>query len=174
MHQSEARFRRLSALSADVYWEQDEELRFTLVSSSTSSKMEPGRADALVGKTRWETDYVNMAAADWAAHRAVLEARQPFRDLELCRYDASGQLVTGSFMDYCLPRATDVPSYQVDTRETPCTHNPLGVKGCGEAGAIGAPAALINAITDALGVKDIPMPATPQTVWRTLQQKKAA
>jgi carbon-monoxide dehydrogenase large subunit len=93
---------------------------------------------------------------------------------EGCAYDATGQLLTGSFMDYCLPRATDVPSYQVDTRETPCTHNPLGVKGCGEAGAIGAPAALINAITDALGVKDIPMPATPQTVWRTLKNKKAA
>jgi len=94
---------------------------------------------------------------------------------EGCRYDPdSGQLVTGSFMDYCIPRADDVPSFQVDTRETPCTHNPLGVKGCGEAGAIGSPAALINAITDALGVKDVPMPATPQTVWRVLQKKKAA
>ncbi len=94
---------------------------------------------------------------------------------EGCRYDPdSGQLVTGSFMDYCIPRADDVPSFQVDTRETPCTHNPLGVKGCGEAGAIGSPAALMNAITDALGVKDVPMPASPQTVWRVLQQKKAA
>jgi carbon-monoxide dehydrogenase large subunit len=93
---------------------------------------------------------------------------------EKCHYDASGQLVTGSFMDYSIPRAVDVPSFQVDTRETPCTHNPLGVKGCGEAGAIGAPAALMNAITDAIGVKDLPMPATPQTVWRALQQKKAA
>ena len=92
---------------------------------------------------------------------------------EACRYDASGQLVTGSFMDYCLPRAGDVPSFKVDTRETPCTHNPLGVKGCGEAGAIGAPAAVMNAITDALGVKDLPMPATAQTVWRSLQQKAA-
>ncbi len=93
---------------------------------------------------------------------------------EGAKYDSHAQLLTGSFMDYCIPRADDVPNYQVDTRETPCTHNPLGVKGCGEAGAIGAPAALINAITDALGVKDIPMPATPQTVWRTLNQKKAA
>ena len=94
---------------------------------------------------------------------------------EGCRYDdASGQLVTGSFMDYCIPRADDVPSFQVDTRETPCTHNPLGVKGCGEAGAIGAPAALMNAITDAIGVKDLPMPATPQTVWRAIQNQKAA
>ncbi len=93
---------------------------------------------------------------------------------EGCRYDDSGQLVTGSFMDYCIPRADDVPSFQVDTRETPCTHNPLGVKGCGEAGAIGAPAALMNAITDALGVKDMPMPATPQAVWTALKSKKAA
>jgi aerobic carbon-monoxide dehydrogenase large subunit len=94
---------------------------------------------------------------------------------EGCSYDdASGQLVTGSFMDYCIPRADDLPSFQVDTRETPCTHNPLGVKGCGEAGAIGSPAALMNAITDALGVKDLPMPATPQTVWRALQNRKAA
>jgi carbon-monoxide dehydrogenase large subunit len=93
---------------------------------------------------------------------------------EGAKYDSHGQLVTGSFMDYAIPRADDLPFFQVDTRETPCTHNPLGVKGCGEAGAIGAPAALINAITDALGVKDIAMPATPQTVWRTLNQKKAA
>ena len=93
---------------------------------------------------------------------------------EGCHYDATGQLVTGSFMDYAIPRADDVPSYAVDTRETPCTHNPLGVKGCGEAGAIGAPAALMNAITDALGVRDCPMPATPQTVWNVLQKKKAA
>jgi carbon-monoxide dehydrogenase large subunit len=87
------------------------------------------------------------------------------------RYDAEGQLLSGAFMDYAIPRASDVPSYKVDTRETPCTHNPLGVKGCGEAGAIGAPAAVINAITDALGVKDIPMPATAHTVWKSLQQR---
>jgi carbon-monoxide dehydrogenase large subunit len=95
--------------------------------------------------------------------------------IEGCRYDAeSGQLVTGSFMDYSLPRAGDVPMFKVDTRETPCTHNPLGVKGCGEAGAIGAPAAVMNAITDALGVKDIAMPATAQTVWKHLQEKSHA
>jgi carbon-monoxide dehydrogenase large subunit len=88
---------------------------------------------------------------------------------ESCRYGADGQLLTGSFLDYCIPRADDVPSFTVDTCETPCTHNPLGVKGCGEAGAIGAPAALMNAITDALGVKDLPMPATAETVWRALR-----
>jgi carbon-monoxide dehydrogenase large subunit len=82
----------------------------------------------------------------------------------------SGQLLTGSFMDYCIPRSSDVPLFTLDTRETPCTHNPLGVKGCGEAGAIGAPAAVMNAITDALGVKDVPMPATAQTVWQHLRR----
>jgi carbon-monoxide dehydrogenase large subunit len=79
---------------------------------------------------------------------------------ESCRYDKdSGQLLTGSMLDYCLPRADDVPSFKIGTEVTPCTHNPLGVKGCGEAGAIGAPA-LINAITDAIGVREIEMPAT--------------
>ena len=84
-------------------------------------------------------------------------------------YDESGQLVTGSFMDYCMPRADDLPSFEVDTTVTPCTHNPLGVKGCGEAGAIGAPAAVMNAVTDALRVKDLAMPASPERVWRALQ-----
>jgi len=94
---------------------------------------------------------------------------------ENCHYDPeSGQLITGSFGDYSIPRADDVPSYQVDTRETPCTHNPLGVKGCGEAGAIGAPAAVINAITDALGVKDMPMPATAETVWKVIRANRKA
>jgi len=93
---------------------------------------------------------------------------------EGCKYDAEGQLSTGSFGDYCIPRATDVPSFKLDTRETPCTHNPLGVKGCGEAGAIGAPAAVMNAITDALGVKDVAMPATANTVWKHLREKSHA
>ncbi len=89
---------------------------------------------------------------------------------EGCAYDETGQLITGSLNDYCLPRASDLPLFKIDTRETPCTHNPLGVKGCGEAGAIGAPAAVMNAITDALGVKDVPMPATAQSVWRAMHR----
>ncbi len=84
-------------------------------------------------------------------------------------YDDAGQLVTGSYMDYCMPRADDMPSFTVDTTVTPCTHNPLGVKGCGEAGAIGATAAVMNAVTDALGVKSLAMPATPETVWKALR-----
>ncbi|MCO5125325.1 MAG: xanthine dehydrogenase family protein molybdopterin-binding subunit [Rhizobacter sp.] len=87
--------------------------------------------------------------------------------LEACRYDPeSGQLLTGSYMDYAMPRADDLPSFTVDHTVTPCTHNPLGVKGCGEAGAIGSPPAFINALTDALGVAEIAMPATPERVWR--------
>ena len=92
--------------------------------------------------------------------------------LEGCVYDADGQLVTGSYMDYCMPRADDVPNFKVSTQVTPCPHNPLGVKGCGEAGAIAAPAAVMNAVTDALrsaGVtKPIDMPATPGKVWAAL------
>jgi carbon-monoxide dehydrogenase large subunit len=87
--------------------------------------------------------------------------------MESCVYDPeSGQLLTGSFMDYAMPRAADVPTIKLGTTNTPCSHNPLGVKGCGEAGAIGSPPAYINAITDALGIKDLAMPATPERVWR--------
>jgi len=89
--------------------------------------------------------------------------------LEQAVYDDSGQLVNASFMDYTMPRADDVPSFKVGTVVTPCTHNPLGVKGCGEAGAIGSPPAVINAVCDALGVRHIEMPATPEKVWRALQ-----
>jgi len=90
--------------------------------------------------------------------------------LEHTVYDENGQLLTGSFMDYAMPRADDLPSYNVAMSNTPCPSNPLGVKGCGEAGAIAAPAALMNAITDALGHEDIIMPATPQAVWRAAQK----
>ncbi|HVL74350.1 MAG TPA: xanthine dehydrogenase family protein molybdopterin-binding subunit [Beijerinckiaceae bacterium] len=87
-------------------------------------------------------------------------------------YDPSGQLVTASYMDYQMPRAEDLPSFTVATTVTPCPSNALGVKGCGEAGAIAAPAAVINALTDALGHEDIAMPATPQAVWRAAQKSR--
>jgi aerobic carbon-monoxide dehydrogenase large subunit len=92
--------------------------------------------------------------------------------LEGAVYDSGGQLVTGSFMDYAMPHAHDLPSFKVDTTETKAPSNPLGIKGCGEAGAIASPAAVINAITDALGIEDVPMPATPNTVWSALQRVK--
>lgn len=93
--------------------------------------------------------------------------------MENCVYDKeSGQLLTGSFMDYAMPRADDFPKFTLDTICTPCTHNPLGTKGCGEAGAIGSPPAVINAVLDALkdlGVKDLDMPASPGRVWEAIQ-----
>ena len=96
--------------------------------------------------------------------------------LEEAIYDPEGQLLTGSYMDYCMPRADNLPSIQVAHETTLCTHNSLGVKGCGEVGAIGSPPAVINAVLDALtdfGVEDIAMPATPARVWRAIQDAKA-
>ncbi|MBE1298112.1 MAG: molybdopterin-dependent oxidoreductase [Rhodobacteraceae bacterium] len=94
--------------------------------------------------------------------------------LEGCVYDENGQLLSASYMDYAMPRADDVPFYQVDhSCQTPCTHNPLGVKGCGEAGAIGSPPAVVNAVVDALqaagkDVTHIDMTLTPNRVWTAL------
>ncbi|MEY2781720.1 MAG: hypothetical protein RL307_1424 [Pseudomonadota bacterium] len=97
--------------------------------------------------------------------------------LENCVYDReTGQLLSGSFMDYAMPRADDMPHFNIGHVCTPCTHNPLGTKGCGEAGAIGSPPAVINAVLDALaplGVKDLDMPATPHRVWQAIQHAKA-
>jgi carbon-monoxide dehydrogenase large subunit len=87
-------------------------------------------------------------------------------------YNADGQLVTGSFMDYTMPRAGNLPSFKVDTTVTKCPSNPLGIKGCGEAGAIAAPAAVMNAITDAIGSEDIAMPATAAAVWAAVQKAR--
>ncbi|MGR3796333.1 xanthine dehydrogenase family protein molybdopterin-binding subunit [Vannielia sp. SX4] len=94
--------------------------------------------------------------------------------LENCAYDDDGQLLSGSYMDYAMPRAADLPNFVVDhSCQTPCTHNPLGVKGCGEAGAIGSPPALVNAVCDALqragkDVKHIDMPLSPSRVWAAM------
>jgi carbon-monoxide dehydrogenase large subunit len=98
--------------------------------------------------------------------------------LERTAYDPeSGQLLSGSFMDYALPRADDLPDIEVELVEVPCVANPLGVKGAGEAGAVGSPPAIINAIIDALsgdGVTHIDMPATPEVVWKAMAIAKAA
>jgi aerobic carbon-monoxide dehydrogenase large subunit len=101
--------------------------------------------------------------------------------LERCVYDAAtGQLVTGSFTDYCLPRADDLPAIGFAYNVVPCRSNPLGIKGAGEAGAIGAPPALVNAVVDALsplGIEHLDMPLTPERVWsaiRTAKAKRAA
>ena len=94
--------------------------------------------------------------------------------LENCAYDSDGQLLSASYMDYAMPRATDIPNITVDhSCQTPCTHNPLGVKGCGEAGAIGSPPALVNAVLDALNrnghdIPHIDMPLSPSRVWSAM------
>ncbi len=97
--------------------------------------------------------------------------------MEQCVYDReTGQLLTGSFMDYTMPRADDFPEFKIGHECTPCTTNPLGTKGCGEAGAIGSPPAVINAVLDALsalGVTDFDMPASPHRVWSAIQSAKA-
>ena len=90
--------------------------------------------------------------------------------MEHTAYDpASGQLLSGSLMDYALPRASDLPDIEVELIEVPCTSNPLGVKGAGEAGAVGSPPAMINALVDALNGRPVDMPATPERVWKLLQ-----
>jgi len=95
--------------------------------------------------------------------------------LENCAYDSDGQLLSASYMDYAMPRASDLPFYDVDhSCQTPCTHNPLGVKGCGEAGAIGSPPAVVNAVLDAMRsggskVDHIDMPVSPHRVWEAMQ-----
>ncbi|WP_299030763.1 xanthine dehydrogenase family protein molybdopterin-binding subunit [uncultured Sulfitobacter sp.] len=94
--------------------------------------------------------------------------------LENCAYDSDGQLLSASYMDYAMPRASDLPFYDVDhSCQTPCTHNPLGVKGCGEAGAIGSPPAVVNAVLDAMRsggskVEHIDMPVSPHRVWEAM------
>src|SRR6056297_1932719 len=95
--------------------------------------------------------------------------------MENCAYDENGQLISASYMDYTMPRADDMPMFDVDhSCQTPCTHNPLGVKGCGEAGAIGSPPAVVNAVIDALhrggftNVEHIDMPVTPARVWAAM------
>jgi carbon-monoxide dehydrogenase large subunit len=95
--------------------------------------------------------------------------------LEHAVYDSNGgQLLTGSYNDYCMPRAHDLPTaFELRSQVTPSPSNPLGLKGCGEAGAIGAPPAIINAITDAIGTNDIAMPATAEKVWQALKKASA-
>ena len=97
--------------------------------------------------------------------------------LEATRYDEDGQLVTGSFMDYCLPRAADAPDFRFESRGVPTKTNPVGAKGCGEAGCAGALPSVMNAVVDALsarGVRHLDMPATPLRVWSALNGDAAA
>jgi carbon-monoxide dehydrogenase large subunit len=96
--------------------------------------------------------------------------------MEMTVYDDDGQFLTGSFMDYALPRAADTPTFVTADHGVPATTNPLGVKGCGEAGCAGSLPSLVNAVLDALsefGIRHIDMPATPYRVWRAIQDANA-
>ena len=110
-------------------------------------------------------------------HPAPAGATQ-VRTFKVYRYDPdSGQLLSGSFMDYCMPRADDLPSFRFASQETLNPNNPLGVKGSGESGSIGAPAAVANAVVDALwhlGIGEINMPMTPMKVWRAIRDAQAS
>ena len=97
--------------------------------------------------------------------------------LEGVQYDTEGNLTNASYMDYCMPRADDLPMFEIDRTVTPCPHNPLGVKGAGEAGCIGSTPAVVNAVMDALrpfGIKDLDMPMTPERVWTAMQSEGCA
>ena len=114
---------------------------------------------------------VNPLLVDGQVHGGVAQGLGQ-AVFENCVYDArSGQLLSGSFMDYCLPRADDLPPFALATNDAPTAQNPFGIKGCGEAGAIPAPAAAVNAVLDALkerGITHLDMPLTPERVWRAL------
>ena len=97
--------------------------------------------------------------------------------MEEVSYDSSGQPITGSFMDYAMPRAEDIPWMAVGDHPSPAKSNPLGTKGCGEAGCAGSLSTIVNAVIDALsefGVAKIDMPLTPERVWRAIQEARAA
>jgi carbon-monoxide dehydrogenase large subunit len=96
--------------------------------------------------------------------------------MEDVRFDGDGQLLTGSFMDYAMPRARTTPAYHMESNPVPTKTNPLGTKGAGEAGCVGAMPAVANALVDALsvyGITHVAMPATPEVIWRTIQEARA-
>ena len=120
---------------------------------------------------------VNPMIATGQAHGAIAQGVGQAL-VEHAAYDpASGQLLAGSLMDYALPRAYDLPTYDLGFNGTRCTTNPLGVKGCGEAGAVGAFPAVTNAILDALaplGVTDLTGPASPERIWHAIRCAREA
>lgn len=137
--------------------------------------------DAETGKTKLKRfiavddvgNVINPMVVDGQIHGGLAQGIGQAM-LEGALHDDNGQLINGSYMDYCMPRADDFPSFEIDRTVTPCPHNPLGVKGAGEAGCIGSTPAVVNAVIDALWkagykVKDIQMPMTPERVWNAMQ-----
>jgi carbon-monoxide dehydrogenase large subunit len=137
--------------------------------------------DAETGKTKLKRfiavddvgNVINPMVVDGQIHGGLAQGIGQAM-LEGALHDENGQLINGSYMDYCMPRADDFPSFEIDRTVTPCPHNPLGVKGAGEAGCIGSTPAVVNAVIDALWkaghkVRDIQMPMTPERVWNAMQ-----
>jgi aerobic carbon-monoxide dehydrogenase large subunit len=115
---------------------------------------------------------INPLLAEGQAHGGIVQGIGQAL-LERTFYDGDGQLLTGSYMDYALPRADNAPMFRFASHPVPATTNPLGVKGCGEAGCAGSLPAVMNAVVDALstyGIRHIDMPATPERVWQALHR----
>jgi carbon-monoxide dehydrogenase large subunit len=158
-------------------------LNFTYPSGTHIAEVEIDPATGVVELVDWACcddfgNLINPMIVEGQVHGGIAQGVGQAL-MENAHYDENGQLLTASYMDYCMPRADDFPALKVDYTVTACTHNDLGVKGCGEAGAIASPPALINAVVDALsplGVTDMTMPASPEKVWRTIHdaQTKAA
>jgi carbon-monoxide dehydrogenase large subunit len=158
-------------------------LNFTYPSGTHIAEVEIDPATGVVELVDWACcddfgNLINPMIVEGQVHGGIAQGVGQAL-LENAHYDENGQLLTASYMDYCMPRADDFPALKVDYTVTACTHNDLGVKGCGEAGAIASPPALINAVVDALsplGVTDMSMPASPEKVWRVIHeaQTKAA
>ncbi|MDC1120417.1 xanthine dehydrogenase family protein molybdopterin-binding subunit [Alphaproteobacteria bacterium] len=158
-------------------------LNFTYPSGTHIAEVEIDPATGVVELVDWACcddfgNLINPMIVEGQVHGGIAQGVGQAL-MENAHYDENGQLLTASYMDYCMPRADDFPALKVDYTVTACTHNDLGVKGCGEAGAIASPPALINAVVDALsplGVTDMTMPASPEKVWRAIHdaQTKAA
>ena len=158
-------------------------LNFTYPSGTHIAEVEIDPATGVVELVDWVCcddfgNLINPMVVEGQVHGGIAQGVGQAL-YEEAAYNDNGQLLSASYMDYCMPRADHFPTMKVENLVTACTHNDLGVKGCGEAGAIASPPAVINAVVDALsplGVTDITMPATPQKVWQAIQaaQTKAA
>jgi aerobic carbon-monoxide dehydrogenase large subunit len=140
-------------------------------------EIDPGTGEVAVDRYTAVDDFgrlINPLVVNGQVHGALAQGLGQ----ALCEnvvYDEAGQLVTASFMDYAMPRASDMPAFTVGFNEEPCLTNPLGVKGAGEGGCVAAPPAVINAVLDALkplGIRHIEMPATPEQIWQALKNAK--
>jgi carbon-monoxide dehydrogenase large subunit len=141
-------------------------------------EIDPDTGETEVVKYSFVNDFgivINPLLVDGQAHGGIVQGiGQALRERVV--YDDDGQLLTGSYMDYAMPRADDAPSFVHASHPVPCTSNPLGAKGCGEAGCAGALPSVMNAVVDALrefGISHIDMPATPEKVWRAIQEARA-